>query len=265
MVRIRPGEPLLHPARRMGKTSMTRRLLASIHDVTPHHSKRLDQLVPIIEEAVGLGNYALLVVPDFHRTGRIADNPAFSKRLRGWADAGCEIFLHGFTHVDETEHASKAAQIKAQRMTAGEGEFLGLTHADATQRLSEGRQMVEDAIGRPVTGFIAPAWLYGAESLQAIADQGFDLVEDHFRVWNPQNGEVAARGPVVTYASRSLPRLTSSIVWSRMATVLLSRAATVRFAVHPHDVDSPVLIREIRRAIGRFSRSHVPSGYVTLR
>lgn len=239
----------------------SRKLLASIHDVTPYHLDRLERLVPVVEQAVGVGRYALLVVPDFHSSGLIRDDAAFARKLRRWSDAGCEIFLHGFTHLDNVRHASRAARLKAQRMTAGEGEFLGLGYREAADRLDKGKAMLEDMTGAPVTGFIAPAWLYGPDSLKAIADRGFTLVEDHFRVWNPQSGVILARGPVLTYASRSPMRLASSLLWSRLATVALARAKAVRFAVHPHDVDSPVLLREIERALGAFSASHLPSAY----
>jgi uncharacterized protein len=243
----------------------SRRLLASIHDVTPFHLERLERLVPIVESAVGTGRYALLVVPNFHRAGLIKDNAAFARRLRVWSDSGCEIFLHGFTHLDESEHLTRAARLKAQKMTAGEGEFLGLSHLEATQKLIDGRAMLEDIIGAPLAGFVAPAWLYGDESMKAIADQCFALVEDHFRVWNPATGVVLAKGPVVTYASRSILRLASSILWSRIASIALSRARTVRFAVHPHDVDSPALVREIKRALARFATSHRPCTYADLK
>lgn len=242
----------------------TRRLLASIHDVTPVHAARLDRLVPVVEAAVGPGRYALLVVPDFHRRGALTSDPQFGSRLRGWADAGCEIFLHGFTHVDESDHAGAVTRWKAARMTAGEGEFLGLTVRDAEARIAGGRDMIEQLIGRPIAGFIAPAWLYGDDSLTALAAQNIGMIEDHFRVWNPQSSQVFARGPVVTYASRSRARVASSILWSRLATTLLARAPTVRFAVHPHDVDSPDLMREIARALAAFARSHRPSAYADL-
>ncbi len=241
-----------------------RRLLASVHDVAPVHAARLDRLVPVVESAVGPGRYALLVVPDFHRRGPLTCDPQFGRRLRGWADAGCEIFLHGFTHVDESDHASGAARWKATRMTAGEGEFLGLSTNDAEMRIAEGRDMIEQITGRPIVGFVAPAWLYGENSLAALAAQNIRLIEDHFRVWNPQSAAVFARGPVVTYASRSRARIASSILWSRLATTLLARAATVRLAVHPHDVDSPALMREIGRALTSFARSHRPSAYTDL-
>jgi len=241
-----------------------RRLLASIHDVTPIHAARLDRLVPIVEAALGAGRYALLVVPDFHRRGRLIGDPQFESRLRGWADAGCEIFLHGFTHIDESSHSGAAARWKASRMTAGEGEFLGLSTSDAEARIAEGRDMIEQLTGRPIAGFVAPAWLYGEDSLVALAAQNVRMVEDHFRVWNPQTSAVLARGPVVTYASRSRVRIASSILWSRLATGLLARASTVRLAVHPHDVDSPRLLREIARALSVFARSHRPSAYADL-
>lgn len=241
-----------------------RRLLASIHDVTPVHAERLERLVPVVEALVGPGRYALLVVPDFHRQGLLTGDAQFARRLRGWADAGCEIFLHGFTHVDESHHAGAAARWKASRMAAGEGEFLGLSTHEAETRIVEGRDMIEQLIGRPIDGFVAPAWLYGEDSLAALAAQDIRLIEDHFRVWNPQNSTVFARGPVVTYASRSRTRIASSILWSRLATTLLARASTVRLAVHPHDVDSPQLMREIVRALSAFARSHRPTAYADL-
>ena len=60
--------------------------MASIHDVTPYHLDRLERLVPLIEEVVGKGKFALLVVPDFHREGRLDADSAFARRLRAARD-----------------------------------------------------------------------------------------------------------------------------------------------------------------------------------
>jgi predicted deacetylase len=241
-----------------------RRLLASIHDVTPAHAERLDRLVPLVEEHVGQGRYALLVVPNFGGHSRISGSPVFARRLRGWANSGSEVFLHGFTHQDDSRHRSIAARFKASHLTAGEGEFLGLSYREAKARLVDGRALIEDLIGRRVAGFIAPAWLYGSGARRAIADLGFSLAEDHFRVWRPESGEIVARGPVLTYASRTRLRLASSLLWSRAATTLLSRIPNMRFAVHPGDVRSPALLGEIGRALASFTRTHSPSAYSEL-
>lgn len=244
--------------------TVQRRLLASIHDVSPYHDARLERLVPLVEASIGSGRFAMLVVPDFHGMARLGDHPGFVRKLRCWAEAGCEIFLHGYTHLDESEHHTLAARMKAGWLTADEGEFLGLDYSGAVRKLSAGRKLLEDIIGRPVSGFVAPAWLYSRDCMKVLHDQGFTLAEDHFRVWDPQSGTVLARGPVLTYASRSTARLVSSILWSQIATVALARARVVRVAVHPHDVDSAALRDEIKRALAIFSRSHRPATYAEL-
>src|SRR3546814_20498905 len=80
---------------------------------------------------------------------------------------------------DTTLFRSIGARWAASRLTAGEGEFLGLPRPEADHRLLEGRAIVEQAIGRAVDGFVAPAWLYGDASLAALAAQDFGMVEDH--------------------------------------------------------------------------------------
>ena len=239
-----------------------RQLLLSIHDVSPVHADRLDQLMPVADRHAGFGGYALLLVPDFHQRGRLDSDPRFATRLRAMIDAGAEPFLHGYFHLDDSTHADPRAKARAALLTAGEGEFLGLSRDAARQKLRDGRALVEDVIGRQVAGFIAPAWLYSDEARDAVADEGFALAEDHWRVWRPSDGSVLTRGPVVTYATRTRARLASSLLWSRLAGPVLASQPIVRVGLHPHDVDAPAIMREInrllkrltaRRSIGRYS------------
>jgi predicted deacetylase len=152
------------------------------------------------------------------------------------------MFLHGWRHLDDSSHAGGAASFKAKHMTAGEGEFLGLSEAEAVRRMRDGRAVVEDAIGRPVAGFIAPAWLYGPGAMAALASEGFALAEDHMKVWRPADGQVLAKGPVITWASRSPGRIRSSLFFSRLARFGLRPLRTVRVAVHPGDTTVPALL-----------------------
>ncbi len=241
-----------------------RQLLLSIHDVSPVHAERLDRLMPIADAHAGFGGYALLLVPDFHGKGRIDSDPAFLARVRAMIDAGAEPFLHGFYHLDTSEHQDSGAQLRAKLMTAGEGEFLGLDAAAARERLREGRDMVEQAIGRSVAGFIAPAWLYSEASRAMVAEEGFAIAEDHWRVWRPADGAVLTRGPVVTYATRTPMRLASSILWSRVAGPVLAGQDVVRVGLHPHDVDSPAIIREIDRFLGSLVEKRAVARYADL-
>lgn len=230
-----------------------RRLLLSLHDVTPAHHERIARLEGILAAAAERdAAWALLVVPDFHSRAPVAGDRSFVAWLRARAAAGCEVFLHGWSHRDEAEHSGAAAW-KARRMTAGEGEFLGLSQAEARRRMHDGRALLEDIVGAPLAGFIAPAWLYGPGAVAALAAERFALAEDHWRVWSPATGTTLARGPVVTYASRTPARIRSSLLWSRAATTLLRPLPAVRLAVHPHDVDAPALTAEAARAIGAFA------------
>lgn len=241
-----------------------RRLLVSIHDVSPRSEAAVDALAERIERHCGAARFAMLVIPDHWRMAPIAGNAAFRARLRGWADQGIEMFLHGWSHRDETPAARGLAAIKGRHMTAGEGEFLNLERDEAARRMREGRALVEDAIGRSVAGFIAPAWLYGPGALAALGDEGFALAEDHMKVWAPQSGRVLARGPVVTWASRSKGRIRSSLAFAALARQVLPVSRTLRLAVHPGDVTVPALLASIDATLARFARSHAPARYADL-
>jgi len=242
-----------------------RLLLTSIHDVGPRSESQVDALRDHLGAHVPVETLAMLVVPDHWGEAPLCAGTPFAARLRQWADAGSEMFVHGWYHRDTTEHESLAARMKAKHMTASEGEFLGLDEATAYRRMTEGRALIEDIIGRPVAGFIAPAWLYGPGAHAAMARAGFALAEDHWRVWQPGADErPLARGPVLTWASRSKPRIASSLLAAWALPPLLRRQAVARIAVHPGDTGVPALLRSIRRALARVTRSHRPARYADL-
>jgi uncharacterized protein len=230
-------------------------LLASIHDVGPRSEAAVDRLADLFERHIGAPRYAMLVVPDHWGEAPLVPGSAFATRLRGWADSGIEMFLHGWFHRDTTPHGSAGARFKAKHMTAGEGEFLGLDYATARDRMERGRALIEDVIGLPVAGFIAPAWLYGDGARAAARDCGFAIAEDHLRVWSPvQADRVLVRGPVITWASRSRGRIASSLAVAAAARALMPRRRGMRLAVHPGDITVPALLRSIDRTLGSLSR-----------
>lgn len=240
-----------------------RLLLASIHDVGPRFEREVDILAQLYERLLGGPRFAMLVVPDHWGEAPLREAPAFHRRLRDWADAGVEMFVHGWFHRDLQEHAG-LARIKARHMTAGEGEFLGLAEAEAARRMADGKALIEDITGRPVAGFIAPAWLYGAGAMAALAKGGFALAEDHMRVWQPGSGQVLARGPVITWASRSRARQLSSLAVAALARTALHAQRIVRVAVHPGDTTVPALLSSIERTLGSFAGRRPAGRYAQL-
>ena len=237
-----------------------RLLLASIHDVSPRSEAEVDRLLALLAPQIG-ERVAMFVVPNYWGEAPIVPGSPFASRLRQWADAGIEMFLHGYFHQDQARHGG-ADRLRARFMTAGEGEFLGLSQSAASVRIAEGRALLEDVIGRRIDGFVAPAWLYGEGALAALADCGIPIAEDHLHVWSPATGARLARGPVITWASRTPARLASSLVAA--AALRNAPPRVLRIGVHPPDCRHPKLVRSIQKTFGKAVKSHRPAGYADL-
>lgn len=238
-------------------------LLVSIHDVGPRFEAQVDRLAELLASILGGPWFAMLVVPDHWGEAPLAGAPAFRQRLRDWSDAGVEMFAHGWYHRDHAAHAG-LSRLKAGTMTAGEGEFLGLDRATAAQRMADGKALIEEITGREAAGFVAPAWLYGPGSREALPESGFRLAEDHMRVWRPATGETLARGPVITWASRSRPRQLSSLAAAAFGRLAWRLLPVVRIAVHPGDTGVPALMNSIQRTISAFAAQRVAGRYADL-
>ena len=245
----------------MAPMAARRKLLASIHDVSPRFENEVEALVDLLQPHVG-DRVAMLVVPNHWGDAPIVPGSPFAARLRSWAERGFEMFLHGFYHRDQSSHESASSRMRARFMTAGEGEFLGLSIDEAKVRLDQGARLLEDVIGKPITGFVAPAWLYGSGAHRALKDAHVAIAEDHFRVWSPASGKILARGPVITWASRSGSRLASSLV----AASALRRApiAALRVGVHPPDIRHPALVRSIEKTLRIAKRKRTAASYAEL-
>lgn len=217
----------------------------------------MDELRPHVGDRL-----AMLVVPNHWGDAPLIAGSPFATRIRNWAEAGVEMFLHGFYHRDTASYDKASDRFRARMMTASEGEFLGLTAEEAAKRIAEGRSLVEDVIGRPIDGFIAPAWLYGDGALEALRHAHIRLAEDHLRVWSPVTGRKLASGPVITWASRTRTRLLSSL----LAAAALRHAPihVLRVGVHPPDVRSPALLRSIEKTFAGALRTRRAARYQEL-
>ena len=221
-------------------------LLVSIHDVSPRFEGEVERLLDLLRPYVG-DRLAMLVVPNHWGDSPIVARSPFAAQLRGWADQGVEVFLHGYFHRDEATHDSLSNRLRASLLTAGEGEFLGLSRDAAVERITAGRNLLADIIGRDVDGFVAPAWLYGRGAIEALEECALPLAEDHWRVWSPAQRRDLVRAPVITWASRTRARLASSL----LAAAALRHAPTpvLRVGVHPPDCGHPALVQSIEATL----------------
>ena len=241
---------------------MTQRvILASVHDVGPRFESEVLQLLDSLAPFVGC-RIALFVVPDHWGECPIIPGSPFATRLRGWADSGFEIFLHGYFHRDSADHDRAGDRLRARWMTAGEGEFLGLDRDESRIRIERGRTLLEDITGRPITGFVAPAWLYSDGAIEALRDCGIGIAENHWQVWSPRTEAVLSRSPVITWASRTPARLRLSLLAA--ATLRRAPVRDLRIGVHPPDCRAPRLLRSIETTFGIARRTRRAAAYSEL-
>jgi uncharacterized protein len=241
-----------------------KRLLVAIHDVGPRVESEIDQLRDFLASQVPAEKLALLVVPDHWGEAPVIAGSPFASRLREWATSGAEIFVHGWFHRDTSEHRDRSARSRAHRPTEDDGEFLAIDLATSRRRMADGKRLIEDVIGRPVAGFIAQAWSYGPEALEALAESDFALAEDDCKVWRPASGEILCHGPVITWASPGGPRIVSSLAASQILPSALHGAPVVRLAIHPGDCAVPSLLTSIDRVLDRLCRRRSLARYADL-
>lgn len=208
-------------------------LAVSLHDVSPLTREACDAMLCDLA-AAGVNVTSLLVIPDHHRRGAVGADADFQSWLRDKQAAGHEVVLHGFYHWREAgARDGWARRLLTEHYTCGEGEFYDLDYAEARRRMGEGRRMLEDA-GCELRGFIAPAWLLGAEAERAARDEKFDYTTRLGGFLDLRTGEWTASQSLV-YSVRNGWRRTVSLGWNALLAARLRSRPLVRLGLHPPD------------------------------
>ncbi len=226
-----------------------RGLVVSIHDVSPLNWRRVDAMLGDLADW-GIGRTSLLVIPDHHRRGRIGADREFCDWLKSRAGGDHEVVAHGYQHL----RARRAGdgffkRLTTERYTAGEGEFhdLGAREAEVLVR----RGLEEFAgIGLEPKGFIAPAWLLGAEAESAVRAAGFRYTTRIGTVEDFQGGRVY-RSRSLVYSVRARWRRVCSLGWNEGLSRALTGSGLVRMGLHPPDWDFPAIRAHVRNCLAR--------------
>lgn len=229
-------------------------LVLSFHDLAPHTQRACQELL-LQTARLGVPRTSLLVVPRWYGVASLRERPFFEEWLQGLAEQGHEICLHGLTHRADGGERGWRARVYG----GGEGEFYGIGKARAEEKVREALAEVE-ALGLPVRGFVAPAWLLSPEARQVLLRRGFEYTLTPGRLdLLRENRRVAA--PAVVLNDRSLCRRAVSRVRARMRFALGRRAPILRISVHPGDLFNPSLRSTLLRLIERALESRTPVTY----
>ncbi len=223
---------------------MQRALVVSIHDVAPATQASVEQILTELVQR-GVEACSLLVVPNHHHQGRSLGEANFRSWLQDLAARGHEIVIHGFYHQRLRRAGENIpAKMMTRIYTADEGEFFDLGYDEALRLLREAQDEFAAHGFHPI-GFIAPAWLLGAEAQRAVIDAGMEYTTT-LRTVLDFAGERVIQSQSLVYSVRSGWRRTCSLLWNKSLFRRLAPNPLLRLGLHPPDWAHP----EIRRQIG---------------
>lgn len=228
----------------------------ALHDVAPGTWPICQRLITMLDER-GPVPLTLLVVPDYHRRGRIDRNADFLRAMEKRLARGDEIALHGYYHLDESAPARNPSDWWQRRvMTDREGEFAALSAAEAGERLEWGLELMR-RLGWPTSGFVAPAWLMGAGARRAITDYGFAYTTTRAGIFRLPEWQFTGSA-ALAYSVRSGVRRSVSLAFAPLRFRSLVEAPLLRLALHPVDARFADVMAQWRRIIETALETRVP-------
>ncbi|MEP7072267.1 MAG: polysaccharide deacetylase family protein [Verrucomicrobiota bacterium] len=234
-------------------------LVVSLHDVAPVTRAACEEILKELQR-VGIRTTSLLVVPDYHHRGRAADDVNFVRWLCDLQEEGHEIVLHGYYHQrPRPQGESWPQRLITSVYTQNEGEFFDLPYDEAFQRITRGAEELREAGLAPV-GFVAPAWLLGAESERAARDAGMQYTTRLASVLDfSTNEKVYSRSLV--YSTRSSWRRQASLLWNAALARSCTHADLVRIGIHPPDISATEIWRQLTRLARQLAAERAVTTY----
>ena len=222
-------------------------LIVSVHDVAPATRDTCEQIIRELTQ-LGAAACSLLVVPNYHGSGESCADRQFVRWLRELEAEGHEIVIHGYFHQrPPSGRETIAGSLLTRYYTRGEGEFYDLGYEEAFRRITEARERFTAAGLRP-RGFIAPAWLLGAEAERAAADAEMEYTTRLTEVRDLRTRE-SFHSRSLVYSVRSGWRRGASLAWNRTLSVALAGSPLMRLGIHPPDFLHRPIWNQIRRIV----------------
>jgi predicted deacetylase len=233
-----------------------RRVCISIHDVAPATWPDCLRLLEMVD-AFGPVPVTLLVVPDYHRAGRIDRFPDFVRSIEKRLARGDEVALHGYFHLDESP-APRAPLGWFQRrvLTRSEGEFAALSCEEAQDRLQSGLSVM-NSLGWPVQGFVAPAWLPGSAGRAVLARFPFSYTTTRAGIYLLPAWRFTW-SPSLVYSVGAAWRHLLSESLDRIVLATARNNDLLRLSLHPVDAGCPQALSHWRSLIECLLRSRTP-------
>jgi predicted deacetylase len=238
-------------------------LLVSLHDVSPLTVDECAAAIAMLRE-LGVGAEALTVFAIPHHEGRTtldahAPTVAF---LRGLADAGACLAMHGLTHRMPGRAFSPAGIVRAHIFARGQGELYKSDAADTQRRLDEGAAVLRRAgLADATRAFVPPAWQLSRAARQVVERAGFEFYEVFGGIvpGPARNGAALRAHRLIGWGSLNPIEAAATAIWATAQS--LRPLADTRLAIHPADMRRPGQARAVRRVVERLLPRMRPMSY----
>ena len=218
-------------------------VVVSVHDVAPCTQQITSTIISELSSH-GVRVCSVLVVPDYHHEGLFARHREFAAWLRALEADGHEIVIHGYFHERPREPGETLRDKFMTRFyTQNEGEFYNLGYEEALRRITAARDEFR-AVGLKPRGFIAPAWLLGAEAEQAVRDAELEYTT-RLRTVCDLRSESTFAARTLVYSVHNNWRRTLSCSWNAALFRLLKNKPLLRISIHPPDFSQPAVWKQI--------------------
>lgn len=234
-------------------------LVVSLHDIAPSTRPVAEKIMAELSR-LGVRACSLLVVPDYHHQGRSTQDRQFVSWLRELETAGHEIVIHGYFHERQRrENETVRDKFLTRVYTDDEGEFYDLDYNEAFRRITVARNEFRESGLKP-SGFVAPAWLLGAEAERAVIDACMDYTTTLRTVHDVAGGRTFTSQSLV-YSTRSGWRRAVSLAWNRLLFRHQTRNPLLRLSIHPLDIAYHAIWKQITGLIDKALRDRHPMTY----
>jgi len=217
-----------------------------LHDVAPSTRSACIRTLKAIAEVADLP-LTLLAVPSYHGDAPSSEFDAWLSQRR---QRGDELALHGYTHRDDLPPAGLLDRLRRKTYTRSEGEFWALPEAEARKRVEAGIAWFRDNRW-PLHGFVAPAWLLGAQAWPAL--QGFEYTATLRHIVRLPSREQVTSQSIVYSTSRAWRRRTS-LWWNALVARKERGNPLLRIELHPRDADFTAVRRSWQAILERALR-----------
>jgi predicted deacetylase len=109
---------------------------------------------------------------------------------------------------------------------------------------------MSDVLGKPPSGFTAPAWMYSKGTREVLKQFPFEWIENRWSIEFPDRDNYTV--PAVVFASRTPWKRLCSRFWSAAGPAVFSGGRVFRLALHVKDL--PALQKSVERALSNSTR-----------